>query len=135
LQIRLVEARSPEDLDRAFVTISKDPPDALLVLADPMFGSNAKLIADLALKHRLPTVSMVRAFAEAGVVATYGQSFADSYRRAAIYVDRILKGAKPSDLPVEHPTKIELVINLKTARALGLTIPQSLLLRADEVIQ
>jgi len=135
LRIRLAEARSPQDLDRAFDTISKDPPDALLVLADPMFGSNAKRIADLALKHRLPTVSMVRAFAEAGIVATYGQSFDDSYRRAAIYVDRILKGAKPGDLPVEQPMKIELVINLKTATALGLAIPQSLLLRADEVIQ
>jgi len=135
LQLQLVEARAPDDFDRAFVAISKSRPDALLILADPMFGSNAKRIADLALEHHLPAVSMIRTFAEAGVVATYGQSFADSYRRAATYVDRILKGAKPGDLPVEQPTKIELVINLKTAKALGLTVPQSLLLRADEVIQ
>jgi putative ABC transport system substrate-binding protein len=135
LQLQSVEARAPDDLDRAFVAISKGRPDALLILADPMFGSNAKRIADLALEHHLPAVSMIKAFAEAGVVATYGQSFADSYRRAATYVDRILKGAKPGDLPVEQPTKIELVINLKTAKALGLTVPQSLLLRADEVIQ
>jgi putative ABC transport system substrate-binding protein len=135
LQLQSVEARAPDELDRAFVAISKGRPDALLILADPMFGSNAKRIADLALEHHLPAVSMIRAFAEAGVVATYGQSFADSYRRAATYVDRILKGAKPGDLPVEQPTKIELVINLKTAKALGLTVPQSLLLRADEVLQ
>jgi putative ABC transport system substrate-binding protein len=135
LQLQLVEARTPEDLDHAFVAISKDRPDAVLVVADPMFGANAKRIADLALKHRLPAVSMLRAYAEAGAVATYGQSFADSYRRAATYVDKILKGAKPGDLPVERPTKIELVINLKTAKALGITVPPSLLLRADEVIQ
>ena len=135
LQLQSVEARAPDELDRAFVAISKGRPDALLILADPMFGSNAKRIADLALEHHLPAVSMIRTFAEAGVVATYGQSFADSFRRAATYVDKILKGAKPGDLPVEQPTKIELVINLKTAKALGLTVPQSLLLRADEVIQ
>ena len=135
LQLQSVEARAPDDLDRAFVAISKGRPDALLILADPMFGSNAKRIADLALEHHLPAVSMIRTFAEAGVVATYGQSFADSFRRAATYVDKILKGAKPGDLPVEQPTKIELIINLKTAKALGLTVPQSLLLRADEVIQ
>jgi len=135
LQLQSVEARAPDDFDRAFVAISKGRPDALLILADPMFGSNAKRIADLALEHHLPAVSMIRTFAEAGVVATYGQSFADSFRRAATYVDKILKGAKPGDLPVEQPTKIELVINLKTAKALGLTVPQSLLLRADEVIQ
>jgi putative ABC transport system substrate-binding protein len=135
LQLRLVEARTPDDLDRAFIAIGKDRPDALLVLADPMFGSHAKRIADLALKHHLPTVSMVRAFAESGVVATYGQSFSDAYRRAATYVARILKGARPGDLPVEQPTKLELVINLKTAKVLGLVVPQSLLLRADEVIQ
>jgi ABC-type uncharacterized transport system substrate-binding protein len=135
LQLQLVEARTPDDLDHVFVAIGKDRPDAVLVLADPMLGSNAKRIADLALKHRLPAVSMLRAYAEAGAVATYGQSFDDSYRRAATYVDKILKGAKPGDLSVEQPTKIELVINLKTAKALGITVPSSLLLRADEVIQ
>ena len=135
LELKPVEARTPDDLDRAFLAISKDRPDALLVLADPMLGSQAKRIADLALRHRLPSVSMVRGYAEAGLVATYGQAYADSYRRAAAYVDRIFKGARPGDLPVEQPTKLELVINLKTAKTLGITIPQSLLLRADEVIQ
>jgi putative ABC transport system substrate-binding protein len=135
LQLQLVEARTPDSLDQAFVAISKNRPDAVLVVADPMFGANAKRIANLALKHRLPAVSMLRAYAEAGAVATYGQSFADAYRRAATYVDKILKGAKPGDLPVERPTKIELVINLKTAKALGITVPPSLLLRADEVIR
>jgi putative ABC transport system substrate-binding protein len=135
LQLGTVEVRAPEDLDRAFVAVIRDRPDALLVLADPMLGSQAKRIAEVAVKHRLPTVSMVRGYAEAGVLATYGQSFPDSYRRAAAYVDRILKGAKAGDLPVEQPTKLELVINLKTAKVLGLTIPQPLLLRADEVIQ
>ena len=135
LQIGAVEARASNDIDRAFVAIGKDRPDALLVLADPMLGSQAKRIADLALKHRVPAVGMLRGYAQAGLMATYGQSFDDSYRRAAEYVDRILKGAKPGDLPVQQPTKVELVINLKTAKALGLTVPQSLLLRADEVIQ
>jgi putative ABC transport system substrate-binding protein len=135
LQLGTVEARTPDDIDRAFVAISKDRPDALLVLADPMLGSQAKRIADLAVRHHLPTVSMIKGYAEAGILATYGQSFEDSYRRAAAYVDRILKGAKPGDLPVEQTTKLELVINLKTAKTLGLTIPQSLLARADEVIE
>jgi putative ABC transport system substrate-binding protein len=135
LQLGTFEARTPDDLDGAFVAMSKDRPDALLILADPMLGSQAKRIADLAVRHRLPAVSMIRGYAEAGALATYGQSFADSYRRAAVYVDRILKGAKAGDLPVEQPTKVELVINLKTAKALGLTIPQSLMLRADELIQ
>ena len=135
LTLGAVEVRTPDDLDRAFLAVSKDRPDALLVLADPMLGSQAKRIADLAVRHRVPAISMVRGYAEAGALATYGQSFADSYRRAARYVDKILKGAKPSDLPVEQPTRLELVINMKTAKALGLTIPQSMLLRADEVIQ
>jgi len=135
LQLGTFEARTLDDLDGAFVAVSKDRPDALLILADPMLGSQAKRIADLAVRHRLPAVSMIRGYAEAGALATYGQSFADSYRRAAVYVDRILKGANAGDLPVEQPTKVELVINLKTAKALGITIPQSLLVRADEVIQ
>ena len=135
LQLGAVEARTPDDLDRAFVAIGKERPDALLVLADPMLGSQARRIADLALKLRLPAVGMLRGYAERGLVATYGQSFNDSYRRAAAYVDKILKGASPGDLPIEQPTRLELVINLKTARALGITVPQSLLLRADEVIR
>jgi len=100
-----------------------------------MFSSHAKRIADLAVKHRLPTVSASRLYAEAGVVVTYGADYSDAYRRAAAYVDRILKGAKPADIPVEQSTKFELLINARTAKALGITIPQSLIARADEVIQ
>jgi putative ABC transport system substrate-binding protein len=101
----------------------------------PTFNAQTKRIADLAGKHRLPTIYEWRAFAAAGGLMSYGADFNDIYRRAAGYVDKILKGAKPADLPVEQPTKFELVINLKTAKTLGLTIPQSLLGRADEVIQ
>jgi len=101
---------------------------------DPIFVSRAKQVADLAIEHRIPAVSGVRTLAEAGVVATYGIDVADTYRRAAVYVDRILKGARPADLPVEQPTKLELVINAKTARALGITIPKTLAARADQVI-
>jgi ABC-type uncharacterized transport system substrate-binding protein len=92
-------------------------------------------VADLALKSRLPAVSIETGFAEAGGLMSYGPNIPDSHRRAATYVDKIIKGAKPADLPVEQPTKFELVINLKTAKALGLTIPQTILLRADEIIQ
>lgn len=134
IQLQLVEARTPQDIDRAFVAISKAKVDAVLVLADPVFVSHAKRIANLAIEHRIPAVSGVRAFAEAGVVATYGVDVSDDYRRAAAYVDRILKGARPADLPVERPTRFELVINAKTARALGVTISKALAARADQVI-
>ena len=100
-----------------------------------MLGAERRRVADLAVKNRLPTVHPGRGPVEAGGLMSYGANLADLHRRAATYVDKILKGAKPGDLPVEQPTKFELVINLKTAKALGLTIPQSLLLRADEVIQ
>jgi putative ABC transport system substrate-binding protein len=100
-----------------------------------MFGTEQRRLVDLAAKHRLPAVYTGREFVDAGGLMSYGPNFADNYRRAAIFVDKILKGAKPADLPVEQPTKFELVINMKTAKALGLTIPQSVLGRADEVIQ
>jgi putative tryptophan/tyrosine transport system substrate-binding protein len=100
-----------------------------------VFTSHRKRIADLAAKQRLPTVSAIREYVEAGGLMSYGPSFPDMYRRAASYVDKILKGAKPADLPVERPTKFELVINLKTAKQIGLTIPQSVLYRADKVIK
>jgi putative ABC transport system substrate-binding protein len=115
--------------------MAKERVGALLVLSDAILNSHRTRLADLAARSRLPAAYGVRDSVEAGGLMSYGPSFLDSYRRAATYVDKILKGAKPADLPVEQPTKYELVINLKTAKALGLTIPQSMLLRADEVIQ
>ena len=132
---QFVEARGPADLDRAFSDMTKARAGALTVLSTPMFGSERRRLVDLAAKNRLPAVYSWREFVDAGGLMSYGPNVADNYRRAATYVDKILKGAKPADLPVEQPIKFELVINLKTAKALGLTIPQSLLGRADEVIQ
>ena len=106
-----------------------------MILTDPLFITHRKRIADLALSHRLPGVSGAREYAEAGLLMSYGASYPESARRAAVYVDKILKGAKPADLPVERPTKFEFVINLKTAKQIGLTIPQSVLFRADKVIK
>ena len=134
-QLQLVEARTPDELDQVFAAIAKQRTHALLVLADPIFVVQAARIAGLVNRHRLPAVSGPREFADAGCLMTYGPSYSDGYRLAATYVDRILKGARPADLPVEQPITFELVINLKTAKALGLTIPQSLLLRADQVIE
>jgi putative ABC transport system substrate-binding protein len=108
---------------------------ALIVLGSSMFFTERRRLVGLAAKHRLPAVYSARDSVDAGGLMAYGPNFADMFRRAATYVDKILKGAKAGDLPVEQPTKFELVVNLKTAKALGLTIPQSLLLRADEVIQ
>jgi putative ABC transport system substrate-binding protein len=134
-QLQLVDARTPQEIDRAFMAIGKAKPDAVLVLADPLFVSQAKRIAGLAIEQRLPAVSGTRVFAEAGGVATYGFEVFDDYRRAAGYIDRILRGAKPADLPVEQSTRAELVINAKTARVLGLTIPKALSTRADQIIE
>lgn len=135
MQLKYFDARTPDEIDRAFPAMSKERAAVLVVLGDPLFASHARRIADLAVRHRLPTVSATRPFAEAGVMATYGPDFADAYRRAAAYVDRILKGAKPADLPVEQPTKFELIINAKTARTLGFSIPPSLVARADLIIE
>ena len=137
LHVRLhpVGVRTPEDLERALTAIVKERPGALIPLDDPLIFQQRRRIADFALRHRLPTTSFQRFFTEAGTLLSYGPSFPDLYRRAATYVDRILKGAKPADLAVEQPTKFELVINLKTAKALGLKIPPSLLHRADQVIE
>jgi putative ABC transport system substrate-binding protein len=134
-QLRLVAARSPAEFDGVFVTMGQERADALLVLADPMFFQQRARLADLAEKNRLPAMYGLREHVEAGGLMTYAASIRDLYRRAALYVDKILKGAKPADLPIEQPTKFELVINLKTAKALGLTIPPSLLARADQVIE
>ncbi|HEV8458500.1 MAG TPA: ABC transporter substrate-binding protein, partial [Methylomirabilota bacterium] len=132
---QFVEARGPDDFDRAFSDMTRARAGALTVLLSPMFFNERRRLVDLAAKNRLPAVYQVREFVDAGGLMSYGANLADLVRRAATYVDRILKGAKPGDLPVEQPTKFELVINLKTAKALGLTIPQSVLGRADEVIQ
>ena len=135
LQLQVIEVRTPEDLAPAFRKTKGWRAAALMVLASPFFSSQRLRIASLAMEHRLPITVPHRAYAEAGGLMSYGPDFRDLSRRTAVFVDKILKGAKPADLPIEQPTKFELVINLKTARALGLTIPQSLLARADEVIQ
>jgi len=134
VELQVLEMRQPNELASAFSALKRWRSGALLTLPDPVFADYAQL-SKLATKNRLPAIYASRGFAEAGGLLAYGPNFSDNYRRAATYVDKILKGAKPADLPVEQPTKFEFVINLKTAKALGLTIPQSLLLRADEVIQ
>jgi putative ABC transport system substrate-binding protein len=135
LKLEPVEAAAPKELEHAFSVIARKRVNALLVLPDGMFWAERKRIADFALRSRLPSMFGNTEDAEAGGLMSYASSSFEPYRRAAYYVDKILKGAKPADLPVEQPTKFELVINLKTAKALGLTIPQSLLLRADQVIE
>jgi len=130
-----VKGRGREDMDSAFVRAGPQRLGSLLVIGDPTVSIHRARIAELAVKSRLPTISTVREWAEAGLLMSYGTSFHELWRRTATYVDKILKGAKPGDIPVEQPTKFELVINLKTAKALGLTIPQSLLARADQVIE
>ena len=127
--------QSPNDFESAFGVAAKGRADALIEIQDALFNSHRKLIVDLAAKNRLPAIYDRIDFVEAGGLMSYGTNISDLYRRAAIYVDKILKGAKPGDLPVEQPTKFELVVNMKTAKALGLTIPQAVLLRADEVIK
>jgi putative ABC transport system substrate-binding protein len=135
LQLQVVDIRAPEDFESAFATISRARVMGVVIMPDPIFISQRQRIADLAIKNRLPTLFARRENAEAGGLISYGPSLPDQFRHATSYVDRIFKGAKPAELPVQGPIKFELVINLKTAKALGLTIPQSLLLRADEVIQ
>jgi putative ABC transport system substrate-binding protein len=135
VQLQLMEARRPEDIEGAFMGMRRERAGALLVLPDAMFILQRGRIADLAVRSHLPTMYTLREYMEAGGLAFYGPSMVDNFRRAAVYVDKILKGAKPGDLPVEQPTKFELVINLKTAKELGLTISQSLLRRADQIIE
>jgi putative ABC transport system substrate-binding protein len=127
--------RGPNDFPGAFEAAVEGRAEALVVLPSPILVSYIKPVVELAVKHRLPAMYQVKEFVEAGGLMSYGPSLRDHFRRAAAYVDKILKGAKPADLPVEQPTKFELVINLKTAKALGLTIPQSVLVRADQVIE
>jgi len=135
VRLQFVEARGPADFDRAFSDMTRARAGALTVLTSNMFVTERRRLVDLAAKSRLPAVYPYREFVDAGGLMAYGSDLADLFRRAATYVDKILKGAKPGDLPVEQPTKFELVINLQTAKALGLTIPQSLVQRADAVIQ
>jgi putative ABC transport system substrate-binding protein len=134
VRLHVVEAQAPADLERAFSNMTKARVDALTVLPHVMFLIERKRLVALAAQSRLPTVYPLRDFVDAGGLMAYGADDADLFRRAATYVDKILKGAKPSDLPVEQASKFELVINVKTAKALGLTIPPSVLGRADQVI-
>jgi putative ABC transport system substrate-binding protein len=135
VRLQVVEVRGPADFDRAFSDMTRARAGALAVFGGGMIFRERRRLVDLAAKHRLPAVYFAREFVDAGGLMAYGPDLVDLFRRAAAYVDKILKGAKPGDLPVEQPTKFELVINLKTAKALGLTISQAVLGRADEVIQ
>ncbi len=135
VRFQLVEARGTADFDGVFSELTNARAGGLVVLSTPMFSSERTRLVDLAARHRLPTMFSFRSYVDAGGLMSYGPNVADLFRRAATFVDKILKGAKPVDLPVEQPTKFELAINLKTAKALGLTIPPSLLQRADQVIE
>ena len=135
LLVRIVEVHSREDLDRAFVALRSERLDAFMVSSDTFFLANAGRVAEMALASKVPVFSTTRQLAEAGILASYGADLNAVARRAASYVHRILKGAKPGDLPVELPTKFELVINMRTAGALGIAIPSSVSARADEVIR
>ena len=135
LTVQSWEVRDADGLEKVFAALNKERPDGLYVLGGPLMNANQKRTVGFALKSRLPSMYSNREAVEAGGLMYYGADPADSYRRVAYFVDRILKGAKPADLPVEQPTKFELVINLKTAKQIGVTIPQSLLYRADKVIK
>ena len=135
VQLQLLEARGPNEFDGAFAAMSKERAGALLVLPDSVFQRHRARLADLAATNRLPAMYGVREYVMAGGLISYGPSLSDVFRQSATFVDKILRGATPAELPVQQPTKFELTINLKTAKALGLTIPPAVLARADEVIQ
>jgi putative ABC transport system substrate-binding protein len=135
IDLQVLDVRDAKDLDGIFRVAKTGRAEAVITIPSAFFATHRIRVADLALKNRVPAVSIETGFAEAGGLVSYGPNIPDSHRRAATYVDKILKGAKPADLPVEQPTKFEMVINHRTAKALGLTIPQSLLLRADQVIE
>jgi putative ABC transport system substrate-binding protein len=134
-QVRVVPAGTPEQIERGFAAMSSSHADALIVLSDTFFLQQASQISTLALEHRLPSMFVNPEYALAGGLMSYGSDITGNFRRIATYVDKILKGAKPGDLPIEQPTQFELVINMKTAKGLGITIPQRVLLRADRVIE
>ena len=133
--LQSVTVQNPDDFDGVFAGMSKDRPESLLVMADTVTASNSRRVVEFAARNRVPAIYEARNFVDAGGLMSYGLDFVDHYRRAAYYVDKVLKGVRPADLPVEQPTKFELVINMRSAKALGLTIPRSLLLRADQVIE
>jgi putative ABC transport system substrate-binding protein len=135
LKVQALEVRGPTDFDGAFDSATQNRPDALVVLPDGLINSHRKQILNFALSRRLPGMYPYREFVDAGGLMSYAPSYADLFRRAAVYVDRILQGTTPADLPVEQPTKFELVLNMKTAQALGITLPPTLLMLADEVIR
>jgi putative ABC transport system substrate-binding protein len=135
VQLQVVEARAPSEFGDAFSAATRERAGALIALGGSVFFAHRLRLVELAAQSRLPTMYQTREFAQVGGLMAYGADIRDSWRRAAGYVDRVLKGAKPADLPVEQPVKYELIINLKTAKALGLTIPPAVLARADELIQ
>ena len=135
VQLQYLDVRGPKDIETAFQEARKGRAEAVLVLQSPVFNSQRKQIVDLAIKSRLPAIYASREFVEDGGLMSYGTSYNDLFRRAATFVDKILKGAKPADLPVEQPTKFEFIINLKAAKQIGLTIPPNVLVRADKVIE
>jgi ABC-type uncharacterized transport system substrate-binding protein len=134
MQLQIVEVRGPAGLDSAFATVTRHPAGALLALPDPMFRNHLGRILELTAKSRLPALWVTKEFVEAGGLMSYGPDIPEMHRQAAAFVDKILKGAKPAELPIEQPSKFELAVNLTTAKALGLTVPPSLLLRADKLI-
>jgi putative ABC transport system substrate-binding protein len=135
IELKFVAARTPEEFDPAFSAVSQMHAQALYLVESPLFYVYRITLAELALKARLPTISAARNYTDVGTLISYGANYSDQLRRSAVYVDKILKGAKPGDLPIEQPTKFELVVNLRTAKTLKITIPQSILLQADEVIR
>ena len=134
IKVLPLESRNPKEIDAAFATMAREKAGAVIVAADAVFEQQQSHIAGLAAKYRMPSISLRREFAEAGGLMSYGQNQAEAFRHVATYVDKILKGAKPGDLPVEQPTRFELIVNGKTAKTLGLAIPQSVLIMADKVI-
>jgi putative tryptophan/tyrosine transport system substrate-binding protein len=135
IELKFVGVRTPEEFNSAFSAVSRAHAQALYVIDDVLFSTHRPAFLELALKARLPTIYSERNWADAGGLMSYGANWADLFRRSTGYVDKLLKGAKPGDLPIEQPTKFDLVVNLKTAKTLGITIPESILLRADEVIR
>jgi len=135
VDLQLLEARAPNEFDAAFAAIDREGTRSLLILLDPLFSNNFRTLAELSVKRRLVTMTGYRTFVEAGGLMAYGPNYFELYKLTAVYVDKILKGDKPADLPVEQPTKFEFIINLKTAKAFGLDVPPTLLATADEVIE